>query len=71
MEAISNQYHINYNQEYNYWINNIIDKWINTNNTCPSCGNISLKIHKNKKSINNPIILRCSKFNCKKNQYKR
>ena len=71
MEIISNQYNINYIQKYNFWINNILDKWININYKCPSCNNISFRINKNKKYINNPVILRCSKTKCKKNKYVR
>ena len=46
MEDINfNKYNISYDSECNYWINTVIDKWIDVNNICPNCYKDSLKIY--------------------------
>ena len=44
MEAISNKYHTSYTNEYNFWMNNIINNWIIIDYKCPNCKNNSLRI---------------------------
>lgn len=51
MKSFCNIFNLVYNQEYNYWQNNIIEKF---------------KGKKNSNSITNPIKLICSKKKCRK-----
>ena len=51
---------MNIEQEYNYWVNNVINKWIIINCKCPNCQNDGLRIHKSNKSLSNPVKLRCN-----------
>ena len=60
-----NKYHLSLENEYNYWINFVIDKWIKQNNYCPNCKINSLKYTKTK-SLFNPVIIKCSKRKCRK-----
>ena len=66
MENISNKFHLSFNNEYQFWINNIIDKWIIPDYKCPKCKKNSLKIKPNKHSISNPVHLKCSNKQCRK-----
>ena len=66
MESINNKYHIDFNNEYLFWSNFIINKWIQIDYICPSCKKKSMKIKKNSKSILNPIKLKCSYNKCRK-----
>ena len=59
MENISNKFHLSFNNEYQFWINNIIDKWIIPDYKCPKCKKNSLKIKPNKNSLSNPVHLKC------------
>lgn len=52
--------------EYNFWVNNVINKWITINYNCPNCKKNSLSINKYKKSLSNPIKLRCKDKKFKK-----
>lgn len=47
MEIISNKYYLSYNNEYQFWKNNIINKWIIPEYKCPNCNKITLKIKAN------------------------
>ena len=57
-----NKYNLNFQEEYNFWINHVIDKWIEIKNLFQNCKDITLKINKNIKSISNPIIMRCKRL---------
>ena len=46
MQPKANNYHLNFEQEYNYWVNNVINKWIIINYKFPNCKKDSLRIHK-------------------------
>ena len=59
-----NKYNLNFQEEYNFWINHVIDKWIEIKNLFQNCKDITLKINKNIKSISNPVIMRCKKAIC-------
>lgn len=65
-DIITNIIKLSYESEYNYWINNIIEKWKDLPTTCPNCDKQSLKMNKIKKSISNPIKLKCNKVGCRK-----
>ena len=60
-----NKYHLSLENEYNYWINFVFDKWIKPINYCLNCKINSLKYTKTK-SLFNPVIFRCSKRKCRK-----
>ena len=66
MQIQNNNYHISIESEYNYWLNNVINKWITINYKCPNCKKKTLSISKYKKSLSNPIKLRCKDKKCKK-----
>ena len=69
MESYYNKYNLIYDQEYEYWQNNILDKWIKVDILCQNCGNNSLKEKKFPNSINNPIKLKCGKRICRKKAF--
>ena len=60
-----NKYNIPYEEEHQFWINKVWKGWIQPNNKCPACNNISLNLKKIK-SIANPYKLQCNKSNCRK-----
>ena len=66
MQNHNNTYHLSYESEYNFWINNVINKWISINYKCPSCKKNSLRINKVKNSLSNQIKLRYGDEKCKK-----
>ena len=67
MEAqkTSFKYNITIESERKYWMNNILNKWINYYTTCPNCKLPTLKL-KNIKSVINPFKLQCNKSKCRK-----
>lgn len=67
MDSYNNKFHLSFDNEVNFWLNNILNNWIKINHNCPNCGKInSLRIRKNKKSLSNPIKLQCNNKKCKK-----
>ena len=60
-----NKYHIPLEEERQFWINKVLKDWIQPNNRCPACNNISLNLKKIK-SIANPFKLKCNKAKCRK-----
>ena len=40
MEPYTNKFHLSYENEVNFWLNKIINKWIEINSDCPNCKNI-------------------------------
>ena len=71
MEPINtnNKFHLSYENEYYFWENNVIGKWIIIDlesQKCPSCKNTSLRFVKIKKSLSNPVILKCNKKHVEK-----
>ena len=41
-----NKYNIPLEEERHFWINKVLKDWIQPNNNCPSCNNISLNLKK-------------------------
>ena len=37
MELYTNKFHLSYENEVNFWLNSIINKWIELNYDCPKC----------------------------------
>ena len=68
MQNITNKFHLSIDNEYQFWLNNIINIniWINPDYKCPNCFKLSLKIKKYIKFLSNPVKLQCSKKNCRK-----
>ena len=60
MKSYYNKFNLLYEKEYNYWKNNIIEKWIKVDTLCPNCKNNYLKEKKYTNSIINPIKLKCT-----------
>ena len=60
-----NKYNIPLEEERLFWINKVLKDWIQPNNKCLSCNNISLNLKKIK-SIANPFKMPCNKAKCRK-----
>ena len=60
MELYTNKFHLSYENEVNFWLNSIINKWIELNYDCPKCKKHNSIRIKNKKSLSNPIKLQCN-----------
>ena len=62
------KWNINIRDERNYWINQLIEKFLKIPKQCLNCSRINLNQIENK-SLNNPILYKCS--NCGKIIYLR
>lgn len=48
MEPYANKFHLSYDNEVNFWLNNILNKWIELNYDSPICGKLnSMRLKKN------------------------